>query len=67
MDVAVTYGDPAFYGKVGFAPITEDQVRPPCTLSFPHGWLGQSLTGRPLAPLKGPSRCVAALDKPEYW
>ena len=67
VDVAVTYGDPAYYGKVGFAPITEVEARAPFTLRLPHGWLGQSLTDRPLEPLKGPSRCVAALDRPEFW
>lgn len=67
VDVALTYGDPDYYGRVGFSPITEDAARPPFRLNLPHGWLGQSLTSRPLDPLRGPSRCVAALDKPDYW
>jgi len=67
IDVALTYGDPAYYGKVGFAPITEAMARAPFQLQMPQRWLGQSLTDRPLAPLKGPSRCVEALNAPEYW
>ena len=67
VDVAVTYGDPAFYGKVGFVPVTAEEVPPPRALNHPEGWLAQSLADRPLAPLKGRSRCVAALDHPEYW
>lgn len=67
VDVAMTYGDPAYYGKVGFAPTPEAQARAPRTLTYPDGWLAQSLTERPLDPLKGPSRCVAALDSPDYW
>jgi putative acetyltransferase len=67
VDVAMTYGDPNYYTKVGFVPITEDQARAPVRLSFPHGWLAQSLTQRPLDPLKGPSRCVEALNSPDYW
>ncbi|MDW4548930.1 N-acetyltransferase [Defluviimonas sp. D31] len=67
VDVAVTYGDPRYYARVGFLPITEDQARAPLRLSQPEGWLAQSLTARPLDPLKGPSRCVAAFDNPAYW
>lgn len=67
VDVALNYGDPAFYSRVGFRPITETQVAPPFPLAQPHGWQGQSLTDRPLDPLSGPVACVSALDKPAYW
>ncbi|WBL33302.1 N-acetyltransferase [Sinirhodobacter sp. HNIBRBA609] len=67
VDVAVTYGDPAYYGRVGFAPITEAQARAPLPLSFPHGWLGRSLTEEAMPALAGPSRCVSALSRPELW
>lgn len=67
VDVALTYGDPAYYARVGFRRITPEEVPPPRPLAYPHGWLGQSLTDRPLAPLKGPSHCVGPLDRPEYW
>jgi len=66
VDFVVTYGDPAYYGKVGFQPITEEFARAPLPLSQPHGWLGQSLTGR-AAPIAGPSRCVRAFNRPELW
>jgi len=67
IDLAITYGDPNYYSKVGFAPITEEIAQAPLTLSHPEGWLAQSLTDRPLEPLRGPSRCVEALDSPAYW
>ena len=67
VDIALTYGDINFYGRVGFAQITDADAQPPLPLSYPEGWLGQSLTGRPFDPLTGPSRCVAALDSPDYW
>jgi predicted N-acetyltransferase YhbS len=67
VDVAITYGDPAFYGKVGFHPITEAEARPPMPLSQPEGWIGQALTGAELAPLRGPSHCVTALNDPGLW
>jgi predicted N-acetyltransferase YhbS len=66
-DVALTYGDPAFYGRVGFRQITEETARAPFPLSLPHGWLAQTLDGGPLAPLKGPSRCAPALSDPAFW
>lgn len=67
VDVVLTYGDPAYYAKTGFEPITEAIAQPPLKLSHPHGWLGQSLDGRDLVPLKGPSRCVPALNNPALW
>ncbi|WP_171207341.1 MULTISPECIES: GNAT family N-acetyltransferase [unclassified Ruegeria] len=67
VDVVLTYGDPAYYGKSGFLPITSEVAQPPLPLSYPHGWLGQSLTDEALAPLQGQSRCVAALNNPNLW
>jgi predicted N-acetyltransferase YhbS len=66
-EVAVTYGDLRFYGRVGFVPVTAEQVAPPQPLGQPEGWLAQSLTEAPLAPLKGPARCAPGLDDPAYW
>jgi predicted N-acetyltransferase YhbS len=66
-DVALTYGDPAFYGRVGFVPVTEATAPPPQPLSHPEGWIGQALDGGDLAPLAGPATCAAALDDPAYW
>lgn len=67
IDIALTYGDPNFYSKVGFHPITEEFAQAPLELSYPHGWLGQSLSGEDMEPLAGPSCCVKALNKPELW
>lgn len=66
-DVAITYGDPAYYGKVGFRQITEAQAAAPVPLRFPEGWLAQPLCGAELAPLRGPSSCIEALNNPVYW
>ncbi len=65
--LALTYGDPNFYVKVGFHVVTEELVPPPLTLQHPEGWLAQSLTGDEIEPIAGKSTCVKALDKPEYW
>ena len=68
VDIAVTYGDPDYYSKVGFRPVTQQQVPPPLALQYPHGWLAQSLdSGGDFRPLQGPSRCAEALKSPDYW
>jgi len=65
--VVITYGDPAFYGKLGFLPLDQDTAASPFPLSFPVGWIGQSLTDGPLRPLKGNCTCVTALKDPAIW
>ncbi len=67
IDIAVTYGDPAFYGKVGFTPVSTETVPAPHPLNQPEGWIAQSLTGAPLRPLQGPATCASALNDPAYW
>ncbi|WP_417668402.1 GNAT family N-acetyltransferase [Roseibium sp.] len=67
VDVAITYGDPDYYSRVGFRQISEDTAQAPLSLNFPHGWLAQSLDGKLLQPLAGLSRCVGPLNKPELW
>ena len=67
VDVAITYGDPNYYSKVGFKQITEEVAQAPLTLQQPEGWLAQPLNANPLNRLKGPSRCVEALNDSIYW
>lgn len=67
VDVALTYGDINYYARVGFRQIGADVAQPPMPLQYPEGWMGQSLNGEALVPLKGPSRCVEALNDPAYW
>ena len=67
VELLLTYGDPGFYAKVGFSPIAEATIQAPLPLSAPEGWLGQSLIGSALEPIKGRPSCVGALNKPEYW
>ncbi|MBF9046756.1 GNAT family N-acetyltransferase [Rhodobacterales bacterium LSUCC0031] len=64
---AVTYGDPAFYGRVGFSAVSTDDLAAPYPLSHPQGWIAQSLTGAPLPRRIGPVRCVAPLADPAFW
>ena len=67
VDFVVTYGDPNYYSKTGFSQISEEFAQAPLKLSFPEGWLGQSLTGQDERPLRGPSSCVPALNNPALW
>ena len=67
VDLAITYGDPNFYSKVGFQSVTAAVVPAPLRLQHPEGWLAQSLKGDEIEPIKGKSSCVEALNKPEYW
>lgn len=65
--VALTYGDPGFYHKVGFHQISHEMIRPPFVLSLPEGWQGQSLAGDSVESLSGTISCVEALRNPSYW
>jgi putative acetyltransferase len=65
--VAITYGDPAYYGRFGFAPLSEGVIRSPVALSMPHGWLGQSLNGQPIQPRRERPQCVEPFRNPALW
>lgn len=67
VQVVTTYGDPAFYGKVGFRPLSEEVIAAPVALSQPEGWLGRSLTEEAIEPIPGRCSCVEALNDPAYW
>lgn len=66
-DIAVTYGDPNYYARVGFAPVTEAFIPAPFKLQYPDGWLAQSLTETEMTPLKGTAHCVEAFNDPAFW
>lgn len=67
VSLVITYGDPAFYSKTGFSPLSEELILAPFTLSQPEGWLGQSLSGRCIEQISGRCKCVKAFDNPAYW
>jgi len=65
--VAITYGDPSFYTKVGFQTLSENIIQAPIKLSMPEGWLGQSLTEEPIPTIAERPTCVKEFDDPVYW
>lgn len=62
-----TYGDPNFYSKVGFKYISESIAKAPLMLTYPEGWLAQSLVSDNIEPISGNSTCVSALNSQHYW
>jgi putative acetyltransferase len=62
-----TYGDPAFYSRVGFHPVSPHAIEPPYPLSQPEGWLGQNLGDQSIDAIPGRCSCVAPLADPTYW
>lgn len=67
VDIAVTYGDPSFYSKVGFQALSEKVIQAPLTLSMPFGWLAQSLTDEPIPTIDERPMCVKPFKDPVYW
>ncbi|QDU11835.1 GNAT family N-acetyltransferase [Gimesia aquarii] len=67
VNVAVTYGDPAFYSKVGFEALSENVIQAPLELSIPVGWQGQSLSEEPIPVIKERPICVSEFNDPVYW
>lgn len=65
--VAITYGDPSFYSKVGFQALSEYVIQAPLKLSMPEGWLGQSLTGESIQTISGRPTCVEEFNDSAYW
>jgi len=67
VELIMTYGNPQYYAKTGFSPVKEETVKAPLPLTYPEGWLGQSLISSSVELIAGQSFCVKALSKPEYW
>lgn len=67
VELVFTYGDPNFYAKAGFQPITEEVAKAPLKLTYPEGWLAQSLVSEHIQPINGQSTCVNALNHQKYW
>ncbi|MEA3411468.1 MAG: hypothetical protein U9R74_08000 [Pseudomonadota bacterium] len=65
--VAITYGDPSFYSKVGFKTLSENIIQAPLKLSMPEGWLGLSLTGESIPTIYERPTCVKEFNDPVYW
>lgn len=67
VEMLFTYGDPNFYSKLGFKQISETLIKAPLILSYPEGWLAQTLNGKSMTAIDGETQCVKALMDQQYW
>jgi len=67
VETVLTYGDPSFYSKVGFAAVSVEVIPPPFKLSFSDGWLVNSLSTKELETITGKSGCVKAFNNADLW
>ena len=65
--LVVTYGDPAFYSKVGFQSLPESMIEAPYPLSQPVGWIYQTLNDEALTHSLGKAQCVKGFSNPALW
>jgi len=67
VQLVMSYGDINFYSKTGFVVVSEELIPAPLPLSYPTGWIGQSLDGETIKPVTGGTQCVPAIEKSVYW
>lgn len=67
VNVAITYGDPSFYSKLGFQTLSEDVIQAPLKLSMPAGWQGKSISGEAIPVISERPYCVREFNDPVYW
>lgn len=62
-----SYGDPEFYGRLGFEAEIARFFVPPYPLEYPFGWLGMVLAGSAMPKTPCNFAGVSALNKPNLW
>ncbi len=67
VDLVFVYGDPAYYGRFGFAVDAAERFVAPQPLQFPFGWQARPLTDRGSNAGGGQVSCVPPLDDPSLW
>ena len=67
MELVLTYGDPAFYSRIGFRQISTEQIPAPYPLQHLEGWLAHPLNQHALPQITDTPTCAEALNNPAYW
>lgn len=67
VNLTMTYGDINFYSKTGYEWVSEDSIAAPLKLSYPEGWLANSLDESTELKLAGPSNCIPELNDQNLW
>lgn len=62
-------GDPAYYGRFGFAPALPHDLVPPCPIppAYLDAWMVRPSCDGVLARARGTIRCADALVRPDLW
>ena len=67
VDVLLVYGDPEYYGRLGFREEVGRSFVPPYPLEYRFGWLGMMLNETAIPETPRNFECVAALSKSDLW
>ena len=65
--LVLVYGDPVYYARSGFEPVSTERFTPPCELTYPHGWMALALAPQKLDAVSGRIQCADALSAAEDW
>lgn len=67
VDAVLVYGDPKYYGRLGFSAETAMGYLPPYTLQYPSGWQAVMLREQGSDERAIEISCVEALLDPALW
>ena len=67
VNITITYGDISFYSKTGYELVSEDSIAAPLKLSYPEGWLANSMDESTELKIEGPSSCIPELNDQNLW
>jgi len=67
VNIVFVYGDPRYYGRLGFRSDTAGRYTPPYELQYPLGWQARALTEFYSERESVQLSCVASLCDPELW
>ena len=67
VNITITYGDISFYSKTGYELVSTDSIAAPLKLSYPEGWLANSLDESTELKIEGPSSCIPELNDQNLW
>ena len=67
VNITMTYGDINFYSKTGYEMVSEDSIAAPLKLSYPEGWLANSLDESTELKIEGSSTCIPELNDQNLW
>lgn len=65
--ILFVYGDPGYYGSLGFGAEPADRYMPPYRLRYPFGWQAIVLNRFSIESTSRKVRCVASLCDPVLW